>query len=365
MQTSMHACAHTYTFSPLLYLMRAETDLSFNEGDVLLVLEQSPSGWWTARIGESIGSAPSNHLRVLHTPVPVAQGAMLYGYTPQDEQSELRVAKGDKVDILTGDSSASSASGWLLCAARAKGAAPAALGFVPRSYVTIASSTTSTAPAAAIPLAAQQSSRASSASSSSTGSSAETSTDLSMTHSRAAPPASAASVPSRAAAAQPAAAVTAASKAAPNGGATSAARGAQPQKLTPAAAAPAPAPAAARPAPAAETARAKEPAAAPPARPKGPLPIQPSALLQGIQKGVKLKKTDAENAADAAASAGAGAGSSSKKPAVGGGAAGGRQAPAPPSEGAASATAGASSPAGPLSMLEEMKRRQAKRQSKA
>jgi hypothetical protein len=143
------------------YAAAQDGDLTFSEGDLILLTSADASGWWAGRCGEEFGLVPSNYLALLHAPgctmpgaedmgpggafeglasclppgglpaclplQPLGTAMAAFPFAPGDP-TELPLAKGASLDVYF--SPAAGGGGWGL--ARAAGR----LGFVPAAYVT-------------------------------------------------------------------------------------------------------------------------------------------------------------------------------------------------------------------------------------
>ena len=47
------------------YVASNETELSFQEGEIMNITDQDDSGWWFAEVGERSGFVPKNYLEVV------------------------------------------------------------------------------------------------------------------------------------------------------------------------------------------------------------------------------------------------------------------------------------------------------------
>ncbi|KAJ6232183.1 sh3 and f-bar domain-containing protein [Anaeramoeba flamelloides] len=68
------------------YEKNEEGEISFNEGDYLIILEKDESGWWQAQLGDKIGTIPSTYLAI--------------GNETQEEEEENLFEIGDKVEAI-------------------------------------------------------------------------------------------------------------------------------------------------------------------------------------------------------------------------------------------------------------------------
>ncbi|KAJ3427049.1 sh3 and f-bar domain-containing protein [Anaeramoeba flamelloides] len=68
------------------YEKNEEGEISFNEGDYLIILEKDESGWWQAQLGDKIGIIPSTYLAI--------------GNETQEEEEENLFEIGDKVEAI-------------------------------------------------------------------------------------------------------------------------------------------------------------------------------------------------------------------------------------------------------------------------
>ena len=122
-------------------------DLSFRQGDLLLVTSQDPSGWWTARCADASGSIPGNYCRIIQpgetTPagLRLAPVRMVAGHAyaaAEGDATELTVDAGEELDVIAGAGSGPkqaeekvAESGWTLVQQPRSGR----LGFVPLAYL--------------------------------------------------------------------------------------------------------------------------------------------------------------------------------------------------------------------------------------
>lgn len=118
------------------FTAQADGDVSFQEGDMLLVTRKDESGWWDCRVGDEFGVCPSNYV----SPIPfsgiatVISKTALYDYAP-DDPTELPFSKGDTLGLLTDVNGSTPAgvrareSGWALAMLGQR------VGFVPLNYL--------------------------------------------------------------------------------------------------------------------------------------------------------------------------------------------------------------------------------------
>ncbi|KAJ3434265.1 syndapin isoform c [Anaeramoeba flamelloides] len=68
------------------YEKNEEGEISFNEGDYLIIIEKDESGWWQAQLGDKIGTIPSTYLAI--------------GNETQEEEEEGLFEIGDQVEAI-------------------------------------------------------------------------------------------------------------------------------------------------------------------------------------------------------------------------------------------------------------------------